>query len=169
MRRRWVLILLSVGMLLVLRGSVPAQPVPTLDSVCRDWGDLVQAHYYYRPLRMTGTTEDPVALEGLGRWDMSTSNWIGYANGGWQHHPGRTVGQVSGMTADWQPEDPWGEGARLILVHESPTTDQYVVFVFTNLTPYADANGEHFGTHPCFAALMNRADVAAWFEMIAEN
>lgn len=146
------------------RNRKPAlQQAPTIDSVCPQWGEVERADYWYRYERQAGTTEDTSALDTLAGWDMSVSNWIGYERGGWLHHPGRIIAQVSAYTADWRIEDAWGAGYRLILIHESLTTEQLVVFVFTSLDEYADANGNYYSEHPCYAALMDRADVAAWF------
>lgn len=63
--------------------------------------------------------------------------WLGYDNGGWE-----TTGDEYGrykLTGDgWE-----------VWLFYSATRDEYDILPFSNPEPFADANGDHYGMHPC--------------------
>ena len=87
-----------------------------------------------------------VPLTEFGNWQhvKGKSIWIGYDKGGFD------------IPDDWYflPDVVFdtSKGKRYLWVIAAPSTpgDIYV-FPFKSMEPYADANGEHYGVHPCGA------------------
>lgn len=76
------------------------------------------------------------------------SFWVGYENGGFAW-----VNDVMPLlTLTFIAED--GSERWLDIFWSEQTPDTYYVLPFANVVPYADANGDHYGTHPCAAILM---------------
>ena len=63
--------------------------------------------------------------------------WVGYDNGGWA-----TAGDER-LVEFWEWPD------LLVTVWYSPSRDEYEFYPHKNIELYADANGDHYGIHPC--------------------
>ena len=121
---------------------------PILDCL-GDVSDLdrvtVQVHARNRPLTST-------QLEALAAVD-GESIWIGYAAGGWDYPPGF---KEMTFTRYWVFGKRDGEWFWVMLYIGAEWS---YGFTFSNTEVYADANGEHLGQHPCFAASFDGRDV----------
>lgn len=110
-------------------------------------GDIDSIAIAYWPPRTQTFTEDTIAalqaLEGV-------SIWVGYADGGYA---------LPGDTASWFKL--YINGNRQVWAYASVETGNAYLFVFDNLTPYADANGQHYGIHPCGMFAVERSAVGA--------
>lgn len=99
--------------------------------------------------------QDMIPPEDIPSWQgiLGQSVWVGYEQGGFD---------IPDDTADYFTIYAVGEAGNevQIWVWEAPSTPDWLyVLPFNNTTPYSDANGEHFGVHPCGAFRVNAFDV----------
>lgn len=98
---------------------------------------------------------DEQGIEAVLNIDTSRSFWVGYENGGFAW----TDDVLPVLTLTFEMED--GDERWLDVFWSEQTPEIYYVLPFANTTPYADANGEHYGTHPCAAILMSATEYDA--------
>jgi hypothetical protein len=84
------------------------------------------------------------------------SLWLGYANGGWEttgdeRWAGRLIGD------DYE-----------VWLFYSPTRQEYDLLPFADTRLFADANGEHYGMHPCGGWAVNEDIINAIIESDTE-
>lgn len=124
-----------------------AQP---LSTICPAFGVPVTGVGY--DAAFTEYTVTPEAVAAILSLDTSRSFWLGYDHGGFdpvyfESEPALTL---TLYTADG--------GERWLDVTEHAGV--YYVLPYVTTTAYADANGDHYGTHPC-AAFTISADAFA--------
>jgi len=85
-------------------------------------------------------------LHEFGLWQdvMGESIWVGYENGGFDLPDKRY------FLSDVLFKTSKGERYMWIVASHS-IPDTIYVFPFKSMEPYADANGDHYGVHPCGA------------------
>ena len=106
---------------------------------------------------------DAEAIQAVLNINADRSFWVGYENGGfaWAHD----VAPL--LTLTFTAED--GSERWFDVFWSDETPDSYYALPFVNTAAYADANGEHFGTHPCAAILMTAAEYRALLEALGEE
>lgn len=129
-------------------GSTP------LIAVCPQFGTPVSGTGY-DTRDWTDYTLDAQAIQAVLNINADHSFWVGYANGGFAW----TNDVMPALTLTFTMAD--GSERWLDVFWSEQTPDAYYALPFANPTPYADANGEHFGTHPCAAILMTAAEYEA--------
>jgi hypothetical protein len=78
--------------------------------------------------------------------------WLGYAHGGWatsgdERWAGRLIGD------DY-----------VVWLFYSPSRQEYELFPFADTRIYADANGDHYGMHPCGGWAVDKEIIEALIE-----
>ena len=106
---------------------------------------------------------DAVAIRAVLQLDASRSFWVGYAAGGFAW-PDDVMPE---LTLTFEMAD--GSERWFDVFWSEQTPDTYYALPFANPTPYADANGEHYGTHPCAAILMTAAEYKALLGALGED
>ncbi len=129
-------------------GSTP------LINVCPQFGTPVSGTGY-DTRDWTDYELDAQAIQSVLNINADHSFWVGYENGGFAW----TNDVMPVLTLTFAMAD--GSERWLDVFWSEQTPDTYYALPFANPTPYADANGEHFGTHPCAAILMTRAEYEA--------
>lgn len=127
--------------------------VTPLAAVCPQFGVPVSGTGYDRA--WNEYTLDAADIQAVLNFDASRSFWVGYDAGGFaMPDDAADVLNLTLYTADG--------GERWFDVLYSPQTPAvYYALPFANTQAYADAQGQHYGTHPCAAILMTRAEYAA--------
>ncbi len=103
-------------------------------------------------------TLDSLAIQALLNLPAGNSFWLGYERGGFapayfESEPALTL---TLYTADG--------GERWIDVTEHAGV--YYVLAYAQTVAYADANGEHFGVHPCAAFTLTESEYQAFMEAL---
>lgn len=106
---------------------------------------------------------DAQAIQVVLNVNADRSFWVGYENGGFAW----TNDVAPLLTLTFVMAD--GTERWFDVFWSGQTPDAYYALPFANPTPYADANGEHYGTHPCAAILMTAAEYAALIEALGEG
>ncbi len=130
------------------------QIITPLSAACPAFG-VPTSGVGYDTATWTDYTLGPQAIQAMLNINADRSFWVGYENGGfaWPDdvQPALTL---TFTLADG--------GERWVDVYWSPQTpDVYYMLPFADPTPRADANGEHYGTHPCAAILMTEQEYRA--------
>jgi len=103
---------------------------------------------------------DAAAIRAVLQLDASRSFWVGYAAGGFAWpadvRPALTLTLTMADGGERWVDVYWSE----------QTPDAYYALPSANPTPYADSNGEHYGTHPCAAILMTGAEYRALLDAL---
>lgn len=147
----WLSVLLLLGAL---------QQVRLIDA-CPDFRGPIAGSGYDTDT-WTDYELDAQAIQAVLNINADRSFWVGYAAGGFAW----TDDVMPVLTLTFVMED---GGERWFDVFWSAQTPHaYYALPFANPTPYADANGEHYGTHPCAAILMTAPEYAALIEDISE-
>ena len=137
-------------------GSVP------LIHICPQFGVPVSGTGYDTDT-WTDYTLGPQAIQAVLNIDARRSFWIGYENGGFAW----TNDVAPLLTLTFTMAD--GAERWFDVFWSEQTPDAYYALPFANPTPYADANGEHYGTHPCAAILMTEAEYDALLEALGDG
>ena len=129
---------------------------PILIDVCPAFGVPVSGGGYDRAF--VDYALDADGIDAVLNIDAGDSFWIGYENGGfdWPQDV-QPVLQLTLVMAD-------GDESWLDVWWSAQTPDVYYALPFANTVAYADAQGEHYGTHPCAAIRMTAAE----FERLRE-
>lgn len=106
---------------------------------------------------------DAQAIQAVLNINAERSFWVGYENGGFAW----TDDVMPELTLTFTMAD--GSERWLDVLWSEQTPDAYYALPFANTTHYADANGEHWGTHPCAAILMTNAEYQALLEALRGN
>lgn len=130
--------------------SLPFALSLQLATVCPAFGVPVSGVGYDAAFAEVTVTDAGIAA--LMALDTSSSFWVGYDNGGFnveflEATPALTL---TLYTADGR--ELWFD----VFEHAGV----YYALPFANVVAYADANGEHMGTHPCAAFTLTRAQFA---------
>lgn len=133
-------------------------PYRQLIDVCPAFGRPVSGGGYDRA--WVDYVLDADAIDAVLRLPAGDSFWVGYDNGGFDW-PG-DVQPVLTLTFEMQD----GESRWLDVFWSEATPDVYYALPFVTVEPYADAQGEHYGTHPCAAIRLTAAEFAALREAI---
>lgn len=142
-------LLLSIAFLL----QVP------LINICPQFGVPVSGTGYDTET-WTDYTLDAQAIQAVLNINADRSFWVGYENGGFAW----TNDVMPLLTLTFTAED--GSERWLDIFWSEQTPNTYYALPFANTAPYADANGEHYGTHPCAAILMTQAEYSELLEAI---
>lgn len=135
-RTRRLLLLLIVTVIAAVAYSTRAEPIlDCLGDVAELEQVTIQTGNRNRPLT-DAQLEAIAAIEG-------ESIWIGYEHGGWDYPDGI---EAMSFTRYWI----FGkrDGVKFWVILYIGAEWSYG-FTFANTEPYADANGEHYGQHPC--------------------
>lgn len=159
MRRIALLVMVILGM--VMGSPASAQ----LQQQCRDLVTPARVLAQHPERRRFVEVEQAEQIDALLQWGGDT-NWQGYESGGWIIPPDRSLSMIYLYPEAYDEQNnPWG--FQMIIVYSSGIYPDVVLpMVFTNMTPFADANGNHFGTHPCYAFIMPRAEFDAWISEV---
>lgn len=123
-----------------------------LATVCPAFGVPVSGSGYDSAWSEYTLTADGIAA--VLALDASRSFWVGYDHGGFAMPADATDAlRLTLTTADG------GERWFDVLWSEQ-TPDTYYALPFANTVAYADANGEHYGTHPCAAFVLTGDEYA---------
>jgi hypothetical protein len=145
----WELDMLLSVLALVLSLTTP------LINICPQFGIPVSGTGYDTET-WTDYTLDFQAIQAVLNINSERSFWVGYENGGFAW-----VNDVMPLlTLTFIAED--GSERWLDIFWSEQTPDTYYVLPFANVVPYADANGDHYGTHPCAAILMTALSSSIW-------
>jgi hypothetical protein len=103
------------------------------------------------------------AIQAVLNINATRSFWVGYENGGfaWAHDVAPLLTLTFEMT---DGSERWFD-----VFWSEQTPDAYYALPFANPTPYADSNGEHYGTHPCAAILMTGAEYRALLDALGDE
>ncbi|MBK9751735.1 MAG: hypothetical protein IPO91_33900 [Chloroflexi bacterium] len=143
---------------LVILLQLQTLQTPILIDVCPAFGVPVSGSGYDRTF--VDYALDAEAINAVLSIDASDSFWVGYENGGfdWPQDV-QPVLQLTLMMAD-------GAERWLDVWWSAETPEVYYALPFVTVEAYADAQGEHYGTHPCAAVRMSAADFEALREAI---
>lgn len=158
-------IIILILIVLVLAGGIPASA--QIDRVCHDLITPSRILAQNPATRRFVEVDAAAQIEALLGWG-GESNWQGYERGGWIVPPEHSLSMMYLYPANYDEQaNPWG--FQMIIVYASGIYPDLVLpMVFTNMTPFADANGNHFGTHPCYAFVMPRGVFDEWMGWITE-
>ncbi len=132
----------------MLFGFVVLVPTNTpMINVCPQFGVPVSGTGY-DTTNWTDYNLDAQAIQAVLNINSDHSFWVGYENGGFAW----TSDVMPELTLTFTMAD--GSERWFDVFWSEQTPDAYYALPFANPTPYADANGEHYGTHPCAAILM---------------
>jgi len=132
-----------------------------LIAICPQFGTPV-AGTGYDTETWTDYQLSPEAIQTVLNVNADRSFWVGYENGGfaWTNDVAPLL-TLTFMMAD-------GSERWFDVFWSEQTPDAYYALPFANPTPYADSNGEHYGTHPCAAILMTAAEYDALIEALGD-
>lgn len=122
----------------------------TLLSICPAFGVPVTGVGY--DAAFTEYTVTQTGIDALLSLDTSDSFWLGYDHGGFD--PAYFDSEPALTLTLWTADG----GERWVDITEHAGV--YYVLPYATTTAYADANGDHYGTHPC-AAFTISADAFA--------
>ncbi len=136
-------------------------PTPLI-GVCPQFGVPVSGTGYDTET-WTDYDLDAQAIQAVLNIKADHSFWVGYANGGFAW----TSDVMPALTLTFTMAD--GSERWLDVFWSEQTPDAYYALPFANVIPYAEADGSHFGTHPCAAILMSRAEYLALRAALTPN
>ncbi len=118
----------------------------TLASSCDKFGIPVSIRIFDWNDWSTVELSNPLVAQLPIQWDASADIWRGYqvAKSFDQPDDARERWKLQLFTAD-------GVERRIQVEQSASTPDTLYVYAFQILTPYADAQGKHYGYHPCRA------------------
>ena len=132
-----------------------------LIDVCPQFGVPVSGTGY-DSTTWTDYELDAQAIQAVLNINAERSFWVGYENGGFAW-----VNDVMPeLTLTLTMAD--GSERWLDVFWSEQTPNNYYVLPFADPIPYADANGEHYGTHPCAAILMTDSEYQALIRELRE-
>lgn len=105
---------------------------------------------------------DEQAIQAVLNINAERSFWAGYENGGfaWPDDVRPALALTFTVTD--------GSERWLDVFWSAQTPEVYYALPFADPTPRADAEGNHYGTHPCAAVLMTPAEYDALLDAIGE-
>lgn len=106
---------------------------------------------------------DAAAISAVLQLDASHSFWAGYEAGGFAW-PDDVRPELALTFTMADGSERW-----LDVFWSEQAPDAYYALPFANPTPYADSNGEHYGTHPCAAILMTGTEYEALIAALGER
>lgn len=94
-------------------------------------------------------------------WDASQSIWRGYQSA-------EPFAQPSDAFKHWSVTMTGTDGTEqwIYLLDSAQTPDTFYIYVFDNVEPFADTNGNHYGIHPCRAFSADANSVHNWLQEI---
>ena len=141
--------------------SMPGESM--LTSFCPELGFPVSLRIFDWQTGNTISLNDPAVAQLPLSWDASDDLWRGY-------NALNPFDQPSDTQERWKitlflPDST----ERWISVYDSPTTPSLsYLYAYQNTTAFADANGNHFGFHPCRAFAYPAAQIEAFMTAIAD-
>lgn len=145
----------------LLFGFVFLAPTNTpMINICPQFGVPV-AGMGYDTTTWTDYNLDAQAIQAVLNINSDRSFWVGYENGGFAW----TNDVMPELTLTFTMAD--GSERWFDVFWSEQTPDAYYALPFANPTPYADNNGEHYGTHPCAAILMTAPEYQALLSAIS--
>ena len=115
------------------------------------------------PVTWTDYELDAGATSAVLQLDATRSFWLGYERGGfaWPNDVRPALALTFTMTDGSE---------RWLDVFWSPQTPEvYYALPFDDPTPRTDSAGDHYGTHPCAAILMTRAEYEALIAALGDE
>ena len=94
-------------------------------------------------------------------WDASRSIWQGYQSAQPFNQPSDAFKHWSVTMTDANGSEQW-----IYLLDSAQTPDTFYIYVFDNVEPFADRNGNHYGIHPCVAFAADANSVHNWLQQI---
>ena len=125
--------------------------VSTLLAVCPAFAPVSGGGYDHSWTEYAVNADGIAAIMAL---DTSRSFWLGYDAGGFAMPADAT----DALRLTLYTED--GRELWFDVLWSEATPDTYYALPFAVTEAYADANGEHYGTHPCAAFTLTRAQFA---------
>lgn len=147
--------------LIALVTALVLQTSSTLIGVCPSFGVPVNGTGY-DTTTWTDYELDAEDIRTIINLQAGPSFWVGYENGGFAW----TNDVMPELTLTFTASD--GTERWLDVFWSEQTPDVYYVLPFSNPTPYADSNGEHYGTHPCAAFTITTAQYAALLDTLGD-
>jgi len=133
-----------------------------LINICPQFGVPVSG-IGYDTATWTDYQLDAQAIQAVLNINAERSFWVGYANGGFAW----TSDVMPELTLTFEMAD--GSERWFDVFWSEQTPDAYYALPFADPTPQADANGEHYGTHPCAAIVMTGAEYQALLGALRGN
>jgi hypothetical protein len=109
----------------------------------------------------TAYVQDPnVSVEPF-QWDASRTLWRGYQSA-------QPFDQPSDAFKHWSVTLIGADGSEqwIYLFDSVQTPDTFYVYVFDNVQPFADNQGNHYGIHPCRAFAADANSVDNWLNQV---
>lgn len=134
-----------------------------LANYCGEFGSPVSLRLFDWTTGSTVSLSDESIARVPLSWDASKTIWRGYRSA-------RPFDQPDDAREHWKVNLFLPDGSeRWIDILISPTTpDVYYVYSFERTDPFADANGEHYGFHPCRAFSIAAAEVQSYLTTIEQ-
>ena len=135
----------------------------SLVNFCADFGTPLSLSIFdWATGSTTNLSDEAIARIPL-TWDASADLWQGYES----DHP---FNQPDDAHQRWNLKLYLPDGTeRWIVIYESAQTPQtYYTYVFVTTAPFADAQGQHFGNHPCRAFATAAAQVMSFLEVVSQ-
>lgn len=138
----------------LLAGQLVQQPIP-MTNVCTDFGTPTSGTGYLAGAWADFPVDD-AGIQAILNVNAERTFWVGYDAGGFAW-PTEDVHPILTVTL-WLEDgsERWFE-----VYWSEQTPDRYYALPYDDPTPRADADGQHFGTHPCTAILMTEVEYTA--------
>ena len=150
---------LIVPVLLLIATTVSAQPLE-VQSYCNlaipqhvrvfDWSTW-----------KTSNVEDRNVFYQPFTWDASDSIWRGYGSANPFDQPSDAFKHFSVTLLQDNGAEQW-----IYILDSAQTPDIDYIYVFDNVHPFADTNGNYFGYHPCRAFAADATLVDSWLQQV---
>lgn len=95
------------------------------------------------------------------QWDASRTIWRGYQSAQPFEQPSDAFKHWSVTMTDADGTEQW-----IHLFDSAQTPDTFYVYVFDNVEPFADNQGNYYGIHPCRAFAMDAGSVTNWLQQV---
>ncbi len=109
----------------------------------------------------TAYVQDPSVSAEPFSWDASRSIWRGYQSAQPFDQPNDAFKHWSVTMTDANGSEQW-----IHLFDSDQTPDIFYIYVFDNVQPFADNNGNHYGIHPCRAFAADANSVSNWLQQV---
>lgn len=109
----------------------------------------------------TAVVQDPNVSAQPFNWDASRSIWRGYQSAQPFDQPSDAFKHWSVTMTDANGSEQW-----IHLFDSSQTPDTFYIYVFDNVEPFADSNGNYYGIHPCRAFAADATSVSNWLQQV---
>jgi hypothetical protein len=112
----------------------------------------------------TAYVNDPSLSVAPFQWDASQTIWRGYDSA-------KPFDQPSDTFKHWSVTLilPDGTEQWIYLLDSAQTPSTSYIYVFDNVEPFADAQGNHYGFHPCRAFAADTNLVSSWLDQVYQS